>query len=201
MRAVVCDRLGDPSVLQDQGRADPRDRPRRRADQGRRRLGQLPRRADAVGRLPAQARAAVHSRHGRRRHDLGRRRRREELAGGRSRDLRRAARRLRRVCEGAGLGQPDAPAGGLVGCRRLGFPRRCHHRLPFAGPSRGAEAARGPAGAWRLGRRRHGRRPARQASRRAGDRHRQRRCAARRGARAGGRPGGEPDAQPTSCRS
>ena len=55
----------------------------------------------------------------------------------------------------------------------------------------GAEDARSPAGAWRLGRRRPGGRPARQASRRAGDRHRQRRCAARRGARERRRPGGE----------
>ena len=39
-----------------------------------------------------------------------------------------------------------------------------------------AEVARSPAGAWRVGRRRPGRRAARQASRRAGDRHRQRRC-------------------------
>ena len=88
---------------EDPRRADPRDRPCRRADQGRRRFGELSRRADADGGLSAQARAAVHSRHGGRGHDLGGRRRREELAGGRSRDLRRPARRLRRVREGAGV--------------------------------------------------------------------------------------------------
>ena len=66
-----------------------------------------------------------------------------------------------------------------------------HDRLPFAGPSRAAQAARSVAGARRLGRRRPGRRAARQASRRAGDRHRQRRCPPRRRQRERRRSGGQ----------
>ena len=43
MRAVVCDRLGDPSVLKIEDGRSPRSA-RRRSDQGRRRFGQFPRR-------------------------------------------------------------------------------------------------------------------------------------------------------------
>ena len=124
MRAVVCDRLGDPSVLKIEERPIPELGP----------SDVLIRVGAASVNFPDVLMLSAGYQH---KPELpfvpgmegagtieSRRRRGEELAARRPGDLRRAARRFRRICAGAGRRQPDAPAGRLVRRRGLGLPRR-----------------------------------------------------------------------------
>ena len=180
MRAVVCDRLGDPSVLTGPGYSGTRSRTARRHRQGRRR-GRLTSRtscrspaAISTSRelpfVPGMEGAGIV-------HAVG-----SDVTAWRPGDRVIFGVRPGAFAEYVKVSKPDGLMRLPDGWSKIegaGLPRRRAHRLPLAGPSRGGEGGRCGAGARRVGRRRPGGRPARQASRRAGDRNGRRRCAAR----------------------